>query len=176
MATKTSWNELDDADFYDATGDAYDDDRLYEEGDDIALRPPPDLRPARLLLAEEDDDLRRSIAQEMRGKGYEVDEAFSGFEAIALLARQAGTYDLVITDMDLKGMNGLELVDELRASPQHADSEIPVIMLGDPPSDDIAREVERLHAVVVEKPCDIEKLWQRAASMARPVQIERHLH
>ena len=176
MAMKTSWNDVDDADFYDATDDADADDMLYEDGDDIALRPPPDLRPARLLLAEEDDELRRSIARELRGKGYEVDEAFSGFEAIALLARQAGTYDLIITDMDLKGMNGLELVDELRASPQPADSEIPVIMLGEPASDDIAREVERLHAIVVEKPCDMERLWQRAASLARPVQIDRQLH
>ena len=72
MATKTSWNEPSDDDFYDATDDAEGDegdDMLYEEGDDIALRPPPDLRPARLLLAEEDDELRRSIARELRAKG-----------------------------------------------------------------------------------------------------------
>ena len=179
MATKTSWNEPSDDDFYDATDDAEGDegdDMLYEEGDDIALRPPPDLRPARLLLAEEDDELRRSIARELRAKGYEVDEAFSGFEAVAMLARQVGAYDLVITDMDLRGMNGLELVDELRASPDRPDALIPVIMLGAPPSGEVAREAERLHAVILEKPCDIERLGKSAASLARPVQIDRHLN
>ena len=176
MTMKTSWTDSDDADVYDATDDAYDDDMLYEDGDDIALRPPPDLRPARLLLAEEDDELRRSIAQALRAKGYEVDEAFSGFEAMAMLARQVGAYDLIITDMDLRGMNGLELVDELRASPQRADAEIPVIMLGEPPSGEAAREAERLHAVILAKPCDMDRLGQSAANLARPVQIDRHLN
>jgi CheY-like chemotaxis protein len=175
MTIKTGWNDADDGDVYDATDDAYDD-MLYGDGDDIALRRPPDLRPARLLLAEEDDELRRSIARALRSKGYEVDEAFSGFEAMAMLARQVGAYDLIITDMDLRGMNGLELVDELRASPQRADAQIPVIMLGEPPSQEAAREAERLHAVVLAKPCDIERLGQSAATLARPVQIDRQLN
>ena len=38
MATKTSWTELEDADFYDATSDAYEDEQMYEDGDDIAAR------------------------------------------------------------------------------------------------------------------------------------------
>lgn len=176
MAMKTSWNDSDDADFYDATDDADADDMLYEDGDDIALRQPPDLRPARLLLAEEDDELRRSIARALRAKGYEVDEAFSGFEAVAMLARQGSEYDLVITDMELRGMNGLDLVGELRSSAQHLRSQIPVIMLGEPPSGEAAREAERLHTVILKKPCDIERLGQSAATLARPVQLDRHLN
>jgi two-component system cell cycle response regulator CpdR len=140
--------------------------------DDGGLETLPDLRPARLLLAEEDDELRRSIASRLRGRGYEVDEAFSGFEAIALIARQADAYDLVITDLELYGMNGLELVDELRASPHSADSEIPVILLGDEPSSEAEREAQRLHAVIIEKPCDLELLWRRAESLARPIQVD----
>lgn len=171
MAMKTSLKDADDV--YDASNDVYDDDMLYDDADDIALRPPPDLRPARLLLAEEDDELRRSIAHELRSKGYEVDEAFSGFEAMAMLARQAGAYDLLITDMDLRGMNGLELVDELRTSQELSDAHMPVIMLGEAESADAAREVERLHAVLLRKPCDIEQLWQRASTLARPVQFDR---
>jgi DNA-binding response OmpR family regulator len=140
--------------------------------DDTGLETLPDLRPARLLLAEEDDELRRSIASRLRGRGYEVDEAFSGFEAIALIARQADAYDLVITDLELYGMNGLELVDELRASPRPSDLEVPVILLGRDPSNEHTREAQRLHAVLIEKPCDIEQLWRRAESLARPIQID----
>ena len=137
-----------------------------------ALDTLPDLRHARLLLAEEDDELRRSIASRLRGRGYEVDEAFSGFEAIALIARQAEAYDLVITDLELYGMNGLELVDELRASPRASDTEVPVIVLGEDPSSETTREAERLHAIIIEKPCDIEQLWRRAESLARPIQVD----
>jgi CheY-like chemotaxis protein len=140
--------------------------------DDGGLETLPDIRPARLLLAEEDDELRRSIASRLRGRGYEVDEAFSGFEAIALIARQADAYDLVISDLELCGMNGLELVDELRASPRLVDIEVPVILLGEEPSSEAAREAQRLHAVIIEKPCDLEQLWRRAESLARPMRVE----
>jgi DNA-binding response OmpR family regulator len=149
-------------------GGSFDD--VFDE--DTGLETLPDLRPARLLLAEEDDDLRRSIASRLRGRGYEVDEAFSGFEAIALIARQAKAYDLVITDLELYGMNGLELVDELRASPRPADTRVPVILLGEEPSNEATREAQRLHAVLIEKPCDIEQLWRRAESLARPIQVD----
>jgi two-component system OmpR family response regulator len=140
--------------------------------DDGGLETLPDIRPARLLLAEEDDDLRRNIASRLRGRGYEVDEAFSGYEAIALIARQTDAYDLVISDLQLFGMNGLELVDELRASPRPADAEVPVILLGEEPSSEAEREARRLHAVIIEKPCDLEQLWRRAESLARPIRVE----
>jgi DNA-binding response OmpR family regulator len=140
--------------------------------DDVGLETLPDLRPARLLLAEEDDELRRSIASRLRGRGYEVDEAFSGFEAIALIARQSDAYDLVITDLQLYGMNGLELVDELRTSPRTANNQVPVILLGEEPSSEATREAQRLHAVIIEKPCDLEQLGRRAESLARPIQVD----
>jgi two-component system OmpR family response regulator len=147
-------------------------DGLDTEQDDVQLGALPDIRPARLLLAEEDDELRRSIAGQLRNRGYEVDEAFSGYEAIALIARQSRSYDLIITDLQLYGMNGLELIDELRASARSEDSQVPVIVLGDGPSGAEAREAERLHAVMMEKPCDLERLWHQAESLARPVQID----
>lgn len=143
-----------------------------DDRDDVVLAALPDIRPARLLLAEEDDELRRSIAGQLRNRGYEVDEAFSGYEAIALIARQSTAYDLIITDLQLYGMNGLELIDELRASSRNEDSQVPVIVLGDEPSGDAVREAERLHAVMIEKPFDLEQLWHQAESLARPVQID----
>ena len=131
-------------------GEGGEDDGLDTEHDDVPLGALPDIRPARLLLAEEDDELRRSIAGQLRNRGYEVDEAFSGYEAIALIARQSRSYDLIITDLQLYGMNGLELINELRASPRSADSEVPVIVLGEEPTGETAREAVRLHAVIIE--------------------------
>jgi CheY-like chemotaxis protein len=154
---------------------AFDNGRGVVEGDELAdvpLGALPDIRPARLLLAEEDDELRRSIAGQLRNRGYEVDEAFSGYEAIALIARQSRSYDLIITDLQLFGMNGLELIDELRAGSRSEDNLVPVIVLGEEPSGAEAREAERLHAVMMEKPCDLERLWHQAESLARPVQID----
>jgi DNA-binding response OmpR family regulator len=167
---KSSWSDTSGEDFYDASDDAVLEDSFDDE--DVALGTLPDVRPARLLLAEEDDELRRSIASQLRGKGYQVDEAFSGFEAIALIARQVDAYDLIITDVELHGMNGLELIDELRASPRPSDSEVPVIVIGEEPTGETEREAQRLHAVIIEKPFDLELLSRRAESLARPIQIQ----
>ena len=142
-----------------------------DEDDDPTLNSLPDLRPARLLLAEDDDDLRRSIAGQLRRKGYEVDEAFSGFEAIALIARH-NDYDLIISDLQLHGMTGLEIVDELRASPRQEDTEVPVILLGDRTNRETEALAERLHAVLLQKPCDLEHLGQQAERLARRVQLD----
>jgi two-component system OmpR family response regulator len=143
-----------------------------DEDDDSALNGLPELRPARLLLAEDDDELRRSIAGQLRRKGYQVDEAFSGFEAIALIARHDDPYDLIISDLQLHGMTGLEIVDELRASPRQEDTEVPVILLGAPTNRETEDLAERLHAVLLEKPCDLERLGQQAEKLARPVQLD----
>jgi DNA-binding response OmpR family regulator len=143
-----------------------------EDSAQYSLSDLPDLRPARLLLAEDDDELRRCIAYELRRKGYEVDEAFSGFEAIALIARHPDPYDLIISDLQLHGLNGLEIVDELRASPRREDVDIPVILLGERPSGETRNAAQRLHAVLVDKPCDLEELWLQAEKLARPVQFD----
>jgi CheY-like chemotaxis protein len=143
-----------------------------EDEKETVLESLPDLRPARLLLAEDDDELRRSIAGQLRRKGYEVDEAFSGFEAIALIARHHDPYDLIISDLELHGMTGLEIVDELRASPRQEDTEVPVILLGENTNRETEVMAERLHAVLLEKPCDLDHLWHEAEKLARPVQLD----
>ena len=143
-----------------------------EDEKETVLETLPDLRPARLLLAEDDDDLRRSIAGQLRRKGYEVDEAFSGFEAIALIARHHAPYDLIISGLELHGMTGLEIVDELRASPRQEDTEVPVILLGENANRETEVMAERLHAVLLEKPCDLDDLWHEAERLARPVQLD----
>jgi two-component system OmpR family response regulator len=143
-----------------------------DDTEQYSLSELPDVRPARLLLAEDDDDLRHCIAQELRRKGYEVDEAFSGFEAIALIARHPDPYDLIISDLQLHGINGLEIVDELRASTRREDVDVPVILIGDRANGETRSEAQRLHAVLVENPCDLEELWMQAERLARPVQLD----
>lgn len=146
--------------------------QLEDDDEESGLNNLPDVRPARLLLAEDDDELRRSIAGQLRRKGYEVDEAFSGFEAIALIARHEDPYDLIISDLQLHGMTGLEIVDELRSSPRPEDARVPVILLTQNASHEAEVMAERLHAVLLEKPCDLEQLWLKAEKLARPVQVD----
>jgi PAS domain S-box-containing protein len=65
----------------------------------------------RLLLAEDEDDLRGALAEMLRGAGYAVVAAPTGNDAIE--ACQHGDFDLLITDVIMPGMSGRQLADRL---------------------------------------------------------------
>jgi two-component system chemotaxis response regulator CheY len=85
---------------------------------------------SRVLVVEDSVGVRAFVrnALEAEGLGFgdvEVVEAASGFDALRLLPR--GPYDLVITDVNMPNINGLELVRFIRASDQHRDT--PVLLI-----------------------------------------------
>ncbi len=77
---------------------------------------------AKILLVEDEEKLARFVELELTHEGYEVDKAFDG--RIGLDKAEAGGYDLILLDIMLPGLNGLEVLRRLRRS-----SHIPVIML-----------------------------------------------
>jgi len=80
-----------------------------------------------LVAVVVDDSLsaRRSLAQFVRDIGLDVRMAKDGLEAIAIIEKDSPS--LVLTDLEMPRMNGLELTSHLRANP--STSEIPVIMI-----------------------------------------------
>lgn len=77
----------------------------------------------RILLVEDSSSTRKFVrialesAKLSDGAGVEVVEARSGFDALRLLPR--GAYDLVISDVNMPDINGLELVKFVRGSERH---------------------------------------------------------
>jgi len=72
-----------------------------------------DLRVARLLIVEDDEGIRVPLARALEREGYEVDGVGDGEEALRLAA---GTdHDLVLVDVGLPGLDGLEVCRRLRA-------------------------------------------------------------
>jgi len=68
----------------------------------------------RVLVVEDDPAVRSLVRRVLEGAGYEVAAASSGDEALALASRDGGTR-LVLTDVALPGMNGLDLARRLAA-------------------------------------------------------------
>ncbi len=79
--------------------------------------------PPRILVVEDDEDMRENLWRILVGAGYEVSLAEDGAEAIAVLQRQP--CHLVLTDLIMPGMDGLELLRQIR---QH-DYHLPVVFL-----------------------------------------------
>jgi len=67
------------------------------------------LRPATILVAEDEDEVRRFLAKLLRGAGYQVIEAGNGALALAAAEAHAGGIDLLVTDVVMPVMMGTEL-------------------------------------------------------------------
>jgi len=77
----------------------------------------------KLLLIEDEPKTLQSLKQGLEENGYEVDFAYDGLIGLQLARR--GGYGVIITDIIMPGLNGLELCRELRKN----DSNTPVLML-----------------------------------------------
>src|SRR5512147_746499 len=66
----------------------------------------------RTLLVEDEANMVRTLAKILERKGYTVDSASTGEEALQRLSEH--TYDLVITDLNMPVMDGLQLLREMK--------------------------------------------------------------
>jgi two-component system chemotaxis response regulator CheY len=85
---------------------------------------------SRILVVEDSVSMRSFVRNALESDsrssaGLEVIEASSGFEALRLLPR--GPYDLVITDINMPDINGLELISFIRKSELHKTTPVLII-------------------------------------------------
>src|SRR4026207_2334300 len=71
--------------------------------------------PQRVLVAEGDPVVRTMRQRLLRDPGFEVRPAKPGDEALGMALRASGEFDLVVTDVRMPVMDGLELARRLRA-------------------------------------------------------------
>ncbi|MCS6863147.1 MAG: response regulator [Abditibacteriales bacterium] len=67
---------------------------------------------ARILIVDDEPSMRTMLTAALSGEGYQVDCAASGVEALGHLGRE--TVDVVISDVMMPGMNGIELLKEIK--------------------------------------------------------------
>src|SRR6185295_4569259 len=117
-----------------------------------------------ILVIEDEEKLRRVIGLHLSSAGFQVRPAGSAEEGLKL----AGEADLVLTDLKLPGMDGLALLEQLRAQNAH----LPVIVMSAFGTVEIAVEAMKKGAVdflpkpfsldhltvVVEKALEVRKL------------------
>lgn len=124
----------------------------------------------KLLIVEDDPDLRRQLARGLNDRGYAVEEASDGEEALYLGREFA--YDLAIVDLGLPKLSGIELIRQWRGAARN----FPILILT--ARGDWQDKVEGLEAGADDylvKPFQFEELvarlnalLRRAAGHARP--------
>jgi len=115
----------------------------------------------RILVVDDDPQIRRVMRVTLIAQGYEVNDARSGEEALEKLRRE--TVDLVLLDMNMPGLGGIETCRLIRA-----DSEVAIVMLT--VRDAEADQVEALDAGAddyITKPFRTQELLARIRAALR---------
>jgi two-component system, OmpR family, response regulator MprA len=116
----------------------------------------------RVLIVDDDPELRRFLSQELKVDGYSLEQADSGQNALSLIRDQA--FDLVMLDWTLPDFSGVEVCRRIRRS----GIKTPVLMLT--ARDDVRERVEALDSGAddyVTKPFSIEELLARVRALLR---------
>ena len=116
----------------------------------------------RLLIVEDDRNLRGFLRKAFREEGFAVDEAASGDEGLE--AALAASYDCVVLDMMLPGRSGLEVLDELRG--RGFDTPILVLTARNETAHRV-RGLERGADDYLGKPFDLAELMARVQALVR---------
>lgn len=99
---------------------------------------PREQRVKRILVVDDSITVREVERKLLTGKGYEVTVAVDGVEGWNVL--QSGVFDLVVSDVDMPRMNGIELVERIKSSPQYAATPVMIVSYKD-------REEDRLRGL-----------------------------
>lgn len=121
--------------------------------------------PGRILLVDDVLDNRIVLGRRLQRRGYEIVEADCGEAALELLARE--TFDLVLLDVMMPGISGLDVVVEIRKTT--SSQQLPVIMVtAKSLSDDVVEALQCGADDYITKPVDFDIAHARIA-----VQINR---
>ncbi len=116
---------------------------------------------SRILVADDEADIRKVVRDALMKDGHDVETAVDGAEALAVL--EEGEFDLVVTDLNMPRVDGLELVRQVRAK-----SAVPILVLTVR-----AEEREKVRLLdagaddYVTKPFGVAELLARARALLR---------
>ena len=118
-----------------------------------------------VLIVDDEAAIRLALRRWFVRQGWNVVEAHDGEEALArCLAAPAGGFDLVLTDLKMPGLSGIELVDRLAKVRPDLHARV-VITTGDVASPEVAALIGRTDRPLIEKPFSFEALAAAIAGM-----------
>jgi two-component system chemotaxis response regulator CheY len=87
---------------------------------------------ATILAVDDSASMRQMVSFTLKGAGYDVTEAKDGVEALSIA--KTNSFNLVLTDVNMPGMDGITLTKELRSLPNY--KFVPILTLTTESSDD----------------------------------------
>ena len=134
-----------------------------------ALGASPAHTPPRILVAEDDEAMRRIVVETLRKDGYVVSEVRDGGRLLVTLAREYvhvdGTdlVDLLVSDVRMPVCTGIQILEQLRA----ANWPVPVILMTAFGDEATKRRARLLRAILLDKPFEMDALRAAVACLLR---------
>jgi two-component system response regulator AtoC len=109
--------------------------------------------PAKILVVDDDESIRKSLTAVLRDEGYAVDVAASGGEAIR--KSEETVYNLALIDIKLPDMEGIDILTRMKDTVPKVRK---IIMTGFPSVQNAIAAVNRKADAYLVKPLEVEKL------------------
>jgi two-component system cell cycle sensor histidine kinase/response regulator CckA len=141
-----------------------------EELEEIAAKeraliapPPKDVSGrGRILFVEDLVPVRRATVRNLKECGYEVEEAGNGEEALEIMSKQPGAFDIIISDVSMPVMTGTEMLEE--AKPEMI-GKAKVLFLSGYAPESFSDVLERYPVHYLSKPVTMEQLVGRVKEL-----------
>ncbi|HXZ22535.1 MAG TPA: response regulator [Pseudolabrys sp.] len=122
---------------------------------------------AKILVAEDDDDVRKFVVRALGGDGHDLTEAVDGVTAFDTLRQSNGEFDLLLIDVKMPGMDGIALA--LATGRDHPDIPI-MLMTGYADQHERAHRLDAFVHDVIAKPFSVEQI----KGAVREALVQRH--
>ena len=130
------------------------------------------MRQYSVLLVDDEESIRMTLDRQMRKAGYIVTLAENGEKAMEVLRASNGGIDIVVTDLVMEGMDGIQVLKNVK----QLRPEIHVMMLTGYGSMQTVMEAMRLGAYdYLLKPCNQGELLLRLTKCVERIEMESHL-
>jgi len=122
----------------------------------------------RIMIIEDDEEMRSLLKDFFEEEGFETDSVSNGVDALQMFSKDH--FDLVITDIRMPGLTGLDILPRIR----RLKPETPVIVMTAYGSDDVRRRAfERGATTYLEKPIQLSKLRSVIREMVSRKELEK---
>jgi len=145
-------------------------------GDPLRAAPtgPGGSAPRRVLVIDDEAPIRIAIRRFLERRGWLVEEAANGHEALEMLGLDGGDggaridrYDAIVTDLRMPGVSGIEIHDRLAVAGSAALHKL-VLISGDTASVEVVEFMGRIRQPIIQKPFDMRALADLLDQTAPP--------
>jgi len=118
-----------------------------------------------VLVVDDSSTVRQQVALALKQAGFEIVEAADGEEGLATVAANRAI-DMVVCDVNMPVLNGLEMVERIKSRPEH--KALPILMLTTEGQPSLIKRAKQAGAVGwIVKPFDANQLVETARHLTR---------